>query len=50
MFGEEAITIAKEQQAHAAIIVNLAESQMMHVIDSKTERDASGKLTKLHHT
>ena len=48
--GEEAVTIAKEQQAHAAIILNLADSQLMHVIGSNTARDAWGKLAMFHRT
>ena len=48
--GEEAVTIAKEQQAHAAIVLNLADSQLMHVIGSENARDAWGKLAMFHRT
>ena len=44
VYGEEAVTIAKEQHAHAAIVLNLVDSQLMHVIASKTARDAWKKL------
>ena len=39
-------TVTKEQQAHAAIVLNLKDSQLMHVIDSATAREAWGRLAK----
>ena len=48
--GEEAVTIAKDQQAIAAIALNLANLQLFHVIGSKTARDAWGNLTIFHRT
>ena len=48
--GEEPVTAMKEQQAHAAIVLSLADSQMMHVIGSETARDAWGKLAMFHCT
>ena len=38
--GDETISEAKEQQAHDAIVLNLSDSQLMHVIESATARDA----------
>ena len=46
----EAVTATKEQQAHAAIVLNLADSQLMHVIGSETATDAWGRLAKFHAT
>ena len=40
----------KEQQAHAAIKLNLSVMQIMHVIDTTNARDAWGRLTKFHRT
>ena len=34
------VSEAKEQQAHAAIILNLSDSQLIHVIIATTARDA----------
>ena len=48
--GEKTSTIAKEQQVHVAIVLSLADSQLMHVIVSKTARDAWGKLAIFHRT
>ena len=44
------VTAEKEQQAHAAIIRNLSDSQLMHVITATTAGDAWGGLAKFHHT
>ena len=38
--GGEAVTEKKMQQAHAAIVLNLADSQLMHVIGSEAATDA----------
>ena len=38
--GDETTSKVKEQQVHAAIVLNLSDSQLMHVIDSATARDA----------
>ena len=48
--GEEAVTIAKEQQTHAAIVLSLADSQLMHVIGSKVARDAWGEAGNFYGT
>ena len=48
--GDEAVSVAKEQQAHAAIVLSLADLQLMHVIGSETARDAWGKLAMFHRT
>ncbi|CAI5720782.1 unnamed protein product [Peronospora destructor] len=48
--GEEALPATKEQQAHAVIVLSLANSQLMHVIGSETARAASGKLVMFHRT
>ena len=50
IFGEEAVTIAKEQQAHAAIVLSMADSQLMHVITARYAWDAWGKLAMFHRT
>ena len=42
--GEETTSAAKKQQAHALIVLNLSESQSMHVIDSATAREAWRKV------
>ena len=47
---EESVSDVKEQQAHAAIVRNLSDPQLMHVIDATTARQAWGSLAKLHHT
>uniref|UniRef100_A0AAV1UGU1 Retrovirus-related Pol polyprotein from transposon TNT 1-94-like beta-barrel domain-containing protein n=1 Tax=Peronospora matthiolae TaxID=2874970 RepID=A0AAV1UGU1_9STRA len=46
--GDETTSVAKEQQAHAAIVLNLSDSQLMHVIDSATAREAWGRLAQFH--
>ena len=38
--GKKAVNVSEEQQAYAAIVLNLTNSQLMHVIISKTARDA----------
>uniref|UniRef100_A0AAV1U342 Polyprotein n=1 Tax=Peronospora matthiolae TaxID=2874970 RepID=A0AAV1U342_9STRA len=48
--GDETTSEAKEQQAHAAIVLNLSDSQLMHVIDSATAREAWGRLARFHHS
>ena len=48
--GDETTSEAKEQQAHAAIVLNLSDSQLMHVIDSATATDAWGRLAQFHHS
>ena len=48
--GDEAVSVAKEQQAHAAIVLSLADSQLMHVIGSENARAAWGKLAMFHRT
>ena len=48
--GEEAVSSTKEQQAHAAIVLNLEDSQLLHVIGAETARDVWGKLTSIHYT
>jgi hypothetical protein len=46
--GGETTSAAKEQQAHAAIVLNLGDSQSMHVIDSATAREAWGRLAQFN--
>ena len=46
----EAVTAAKEQQAHAAIVLNLADSQLLHVIGAESAMAAWGKLAMFHRT
>uniref|UniRef100_A0AAV1U3E5 CCHC-type domain-containing protein n=1 Tax=Peronospora matthiolae TaxID=2874970 RepID=A0AAV1U3E5_9STRA len=48
--GDETTSEAKEQQAHAAIVLNLSDSQLMHVIDSATAREAWKRLARFHHS
>uniref|UniRef100_A0AAV1TIE3 CCHC-type domain-containing protein n=1 Tax=Peronospora matthiolae TaxID=2874970 RepID=A0AAV1TIE3_9STRA len=48
--GDETTSEAKEQQAHVAIVLNLSDSQLMHVIDSATAREAWGRLARFHHS
>ena len=48
--GDDAPNAVKEQQAHAAIALNLSDAQLMHVIDAATARDAWGRLARFHHT
>ena len=48
--GEELVSTAKEQQAHAAIVLNLSDGQLMHVINAANARDAWGRLAKFHAT
>ena len=48
--GAIPVTAEKKQQAHAAIVLNLSDSQLMHVITATTARDAWGELAKFHHT
>ena len=40
--GDKTTSEIKEQQDHAAIVLNLSYSQLMHVIDSTSARDAIG--------
>ena len=46
----EAVTAAKEQQAHAAIVLNLADSQLLHVIGAESAMAAWGELAMFHRT
>ena len=48
--GDETTSVAKEQQAHAAIVLNLSDSQLMHVIDAATAREPWGRLAQFHHS
>ena len=48
--GDETTSVAKEQQAHAAIVLNFSDSQLMHFIDSATAREAWGRLAQFHHS
>uniref|UniRef100_A0AAV1U5U5 CCHC-type domain-containing protein n=1 Tax=Peronospora matthiolae TaxID=2874970 RepID=A0AAV1U5U5_9STRA len=48
--GDDTTSEAKEQQAHAAIVLNLSDSQLMHFIDSDTAREAWGHLARFHHS
>ena len=48
--GEKSTDAIKEQQADAAIVLNLSDSQLMHVIDSDNARDAWGRLAKFNNT
>lgn len=48
--GEGAPNAVKEQQAHAAIALNLSDSQLMHVIDATSATEAWGRLARFHHT
>ena len=48
--GEELVSTAKEQQAHAAIVLNLSDGQLIHVINAASARDAWGSLAKFHAT
>ena len=50
MAGDETTSVAKEQQAHAAIVLNFSDSQLMHFIDSATAREAWGRLAQFHHS
>uniref|UniRef100_A0AAV1V1L8 CCHC-type domain-containing protein n=1 Tax=Peronospora matthiolae TaxID=2874970 RepID=A0AAV1V1L8_9STRA len=47
--GDETMSEAKEQQSHAAIVLNRSDSQLMHVIDSATAREVWGHLARFHH-
>ena len=48
--GDETTSVAKEQRAHAAIVFNLRDSQLIHVIDAATAREAWGRLEQFHHS
>uniref|UniRef100_A0AAV1UES9 Polyprotein n=1 Tax=Peronospora matthiolae TaxID=2874970 RepID=A0AAV1UES9_9STRA len=48
--GDETMSEAKEQQAHAAIVLNRSDSQLMHIIDSATAREVWGHLARFHHS
>ncbi|KAG6617006.1 Retrovirus-related Pol polyprotein from transposon TNT 1-94 [Phytophthora cinnamomi] len=48
--GEAEVASAKEQQAHAAIVLNLNDSQLMHVVTSKTAKEAWDTLKTFHKT
>uniref|UniRef100_A0AAV1UYK5 Polyprotein n=1 Tax=Peronospora matthiolae TaxID=2874970 RepID=A0AAV1UYK5_9STRA len=48
--GDETMSEAKEQQVHAAIVLNRSDSQLMHVIDSATAREVWGHLARFHHS
>ncbi|POM70436.1 Integrase catalytic core protein [Phytophthora palmivora] len=44
------MTAIKAQQAHAAIVLNMKDSQLMHVIDAATAREAWTRLENFHRT
>ena len=44
------ISETKEQQAHAAIVLNLSDTQLMHVITTGSAREAWGALAQVHDT
>ena len=44
------VSEAKEQQAHAAIVLNLSDTQLMHVITTISAREAWGALAQVHRT
>ena len=44
------VSEAKEQQAHAAIVLNLSDTQLMHVITTGSTREAWGALARVHRT
>uniref|UniRef100_H3H953 Integrase catalytic domain-containing protein n=1 Tax=Phytophthora ramorum TaxID=164328 RepID=H3H953_PHYRM len=46
--GKAEATSSKEQQAHAAIVLNLNDSQLMHVVTAKSAKEAWEKLEKFH--
>ncbi|CAI5746374.1 unnamed protein product [Peronospora destructor] len=46
--GESKVPQAKEQQAHAAIVLNLSDSQLMHVVTASCAREAWLMLEKFH--
>ncbi|POM59271.1 LOW QUALITY PROTEIN: Copia protein (GagintPol protein) [Phytophthora palmivora] len=48
--GEGNTTAIKEQQPHAAIVLNMKDSQLMHVIDAATAREAWTRLKNFHRT
>ena len=48
--GATPVAAEKEQQAHAQIVLNLSDSQLMPVSTATTARDAWGELAKFHHT
>ncbi|POM69832.1 RxLR effector candidate protein [Phytophthora palmivora] len=48
--GEGNLTAIKEQQANAAIVLNLKDSQLMHVIDAVSVREAWARLENFHPT
>ena len=43
-------TAAKEQQAHAAIVLNLSDAQLMHVVRTESAREAWIALAQIHRT
>uniref|UniRef100_H3GTF6 CCHC-type domain-containing protein n=1 Tax=Phytophthora ramorum TaxID=164328 RepID=H3GTF6_PHYRM len=46
--GKAEASSSKEQQAHAAIVLNLNDSQLMHVVTAKSAKEAWEKLEKFH--
>ena len=44
------VSATMEQQAHAAIVLNLSDTRLMHVIDGASARDAWGSLARFHQT
>uniref|UniRef100_A0AAV1VK69 Uncharacterized protein n=1 Tax=Peronospora matthiolae TaxID=2874970 RepID=A0AAV1VK69_9STRA len=44
------VSEAKEQQAHAAIVLNLSDTQLMHVITTSSACEAWGALARVHRT
>lgn len=43
-------TAEKEQQAHAAIVLNLSDSQLMHIVHTNSAREAWVSLAQVHRT
>uniref|UniRef100_A0AAV1VI23 CCHC-type domain-containing protein n=1 Tax=Peronospora matthiolae TaxID=2874970 RepID=A0AAV1VI23_9STRA len=48
--GAAAVTAAQGQQAHAAIVLNLSDSQLTHVVCTEDARDAWSALARVHRT
>uniref|UniRef100_A0AAV1V3C5 Copia protein n=1 Tax=Peronospora matthiolae TaxID=2874970 RepID=A0AAV1V3C5_9STRA len=44
------VTEAKEKQAHAAIVLNLSDTQLVQVITTSSAREAWGALARVHRT
>uniref|UniRef100_A0AAV1THX7 DUF4219 domain-containing protein n=1 Tax=Peronospora matthiolae TaxID=2874970 RepID=A0AAV1THX7_9STRA len=48
--GGAAVTAAQEQQAHAAIVLNLSYAQLLHVVCTENARDEWSALARVHRT